>query len=30
MLLDVINHRIALNAVEPTPEEFHHPWIGFH
>jgi hypothetical protein len=24
MLLDVIDHRIALNAIEPTPEEFHH------
>ena len=30
MLLDVIDHRIALNAIEPTPEEFHHSWVGIH
>ena len=30
MSLNVIDHRIALNAIEPTPEEFHHACIGIH
>jgi hypothetical protein len=30
MLLDVINHRVALNAIKRTSEEFHNSGIGIH
>jgi hypothetical protein len=30
MLLDVINHRVALNATEATSEEFHNSGIGIY
>jgi hypothetical protein len=30
MLLDTVNHRVALNAIEATPEEFHNSRIGIH
>jgi hypothetical protein len=30
MLLDEINHRVALNSTEATPEECHNSRIGIH
>ena len=30
MLLDAVNHRVALGTVEAAAEEFHHPRIGIH
>jgi hypothetical protein len=30
MLLDAIDHRVALSATEAAPEEFHNPRIGIH
>jgi hypothetical protein len=30
MLLDAINHRVAIHSTEATAEEFHHPRIAIH
>jgi hypothetical protein len=30
MILDAIDHRVALNSTETTPEEFHNSRIGIH
>jgi hypothetical protein len=30
MAVDVIDHCVALNATEATPEEFHHAYVGIH
>jgi hypothetical protein len=30
MLFDASDHRVALNATEATPEEFHNAHIGIH
>jgi hypothetical protein len=30
MLLNTIDHRVALNSTEGTPKEFHNACIGIH